>query len=42
VFLDTPPVVGLIVGGAFAVAVTGVLVWVFVRLARREEKARKR
>jgi len=40
--LGASPLMGLVVGAAFAVAMTGVLVFVFLRLARREEKARKR
>jgi hypothetical protein len=31
------PIMGLVVGAAFAVLVTAVLVFVFVRLARREK-----
>jgi hypothetical protein len=37
--LNGAPVMGLVVGGAFAVLVTAILVFVFVRLARREKDA---
>jgi hypothetical protein len=33
---------GLVVGGLFAVGMTGVLAWVFFRLARREAEEQKR
>ena len=36
------PIMGLVVGAAFAVLVTGVLVFIFMRLARREKDASKR
>jgi hypothetical protein len=35
-------VLGLIIGGVFAVGLSAILAWVFVRLARREEEERKR
>jgi hypothetical protein len=41
-FEQTDPVMGLVVGAAFAVLLTGVLVWVFLRLARREKNPPKR
>jgi hypothetical protein len=41
-FQQTDPVMGLVVGAAFAVLLTGVLVWVFLRVARREKNAPKR
>jgi hypothetical protein len=40
--MNVDPVMGLVVGGAFAVLLTGVLVWVFLRQARREKNASKR
>jgi hypothetical protein len=33
---------GLVVGGVFALAVTGILVFLFLRLAKREERGPKR
>ena len=41
-FQNTDPVMGLVVGAAFAVLLTGILVWVFLRVARREKKESKR